>query len=97
MVTIFNEGDITSFNAAYNVVVFPLPVGPVTSIIPSVFLIIFPNIARMSPSKPSLLKSNDTLDLSKIRSTIPSPYNIGITDTLRSISFPPTFNRILPS
>ena len=69
---------------AYNDVVLPLPVGPVTKTIPiflSIYFLILVKICRLNPTL-----SNDisNLLLSKILRTIDSPSIIGIVETRKS-------------
>ena len=78
----------SSFKMEYTVVVFPLPVGPVTNKIPD-FLLIILSIFSIAPSenpKSDFVFKNEFL--SKILKTIFSLYIVGIVETLISTKLP---------
>ncbi len=81
----------------YNLVDFPLPVGPVTSKIPCGRSIKPSNRLCVTGSIPSCWSVKRTLALSSKRITIPSPKSIGMTLTRTSICLPPTWNLMRPS
>ena len=84
-------------SAEYSVVVFPLPVGPVTRIIPY-GLRSMPSIATRSfPWMPSSPSSKLRLLLSSRRMTIFSPSTVGMLETRRSISRPSATRCTRPS
>ncbi|MBA7683431.1 hypothetical protein ES703_91795 [subsurface metagenome] len=78
-------------------VLLPLPVGPVTIIMPWGCDNIVLNSSRSSGSKPSCSTSWLAADASRIRITTFSPYIVGITDTRTSISLPEVFILNRPS
>ncbi|MBA7690709.1 hypothetical protein ES703_99240 [subsurface metagenome] len=84
-------------SAAYKVVVFPLPVGPVTSMIPLGLLIRESKSSSWSDKKPISPRPSITDDLSRILMTMLSPKREGKEETLRSISRPSILSMILPS
>ena len=86
-----------SESAAYRVVVFPEPVGPVTRIIPFGNSITSRNLRIRSCDIPTLFKSSEITDLSRIRHTTLSPNIVGRTLTRKSTGFPATISRIRPS
>ena len=96
-VMIFFVTVLSLLSAAYSVVVLPLPVGPVTKIIPNGLSI---NTLKSSSSflgRPSSFRLNIMLPLSKILKTTFSPPTVGNEATLRSNSFPSLFTAIWPS
>ena len=88
---------LSSFNAAYKVVVFPLPVGPVTITIPFGLLMRPLTFSRSSSRKPTLSKLNCTLPRSNTRITTLSPNMVGNTATRRSTGALFKFNSMRPS
>ena len=97
MVMIFVSISLSSLRAEYNVVVLPLPVGPVTKTIPFGVCKHCRKRESVFASNPILFKSNCTTVRSRIRMTTDSPNIVGRTLTRRSTEFPPTFNSIRPS
>ena len=83
----FVSGVFSRAIAEYRVLVFPDPVGPVTSTIPYGFKIAFSNLTSDSDSKPSLVISSRRFSLSSNRSTIFSPHNVGSVLTRKSNCF----------
>ncbi|HBO69362.1 MAG TPA: hypothetical protein DD658_04125 [Deltaproteobacteria bacterium] len=77
--------------------VFPDPVGPVTSRIPFERERIRSMVERSPGSSPTSSSPSSRLDRSRIRSTVRSPNEVGTTEMRMSISFPPTRIRIRPS
>ena len=77
--------------------VFPLPVGPVTRTIPKGEFTPERNAFKASSGKPSSLRSNCRLPLSRIRRTIFSPSIAGTAFTLKSIIRLSTLALIRPS
>ena len=77
--------------------VFPDPVGPVTSTMPHGFRIAVSNLASDSLSNPSFVMSSINLSLSSRRMTIFSPKSVGRQETRKSMSFglPSSWKRIL--
>ena len=63
----FSSGRLRSFSAVYSVVVFPLPVGPVTRMMPFGSAIRRCKLACVASSSPSFVKSSST----RVRSRIP--------------------------
>ena len=78
-------------------VVFPLPVGPVTRIIPYGAETIGRNADSVSGEKPSVSMFNGTVAWSRMRITTLSPCSVGIVETRKSISFPPIRSFTRPS
>ena len=73
-----------SFNAPYNVVVLPQPVGPVTSTMPLGRRITSRNERKISSGSPITSRSSMTTERSRIRITTLSPNIVGSTATRRS-------------
>ena len=78
-------------------VVLPLPVGPVTRMMPWGIMSTSRNRLSEWPSKPSDGKSSTTLPLSSKRITTLSPYSVGTQETRRSSSRPCTRSLMRPS
>ncbi len=94
---IFSSGLFILAREAYNVVVFPQPVGPVTRMMPlgrrmSSFI-----LSSIPFEKPSRSRSIMMVDLSRTLMTTLSPKMVGRQETRRSISLPPMVSFILPS
>ncbi len=70
----------------YSVLVLPLPVGPVTRTMPHGLLIAASSFCSDSSSKPSLVMSSISFDLSSRRMTIFSPKSVGRQETRKSMS-----------
>jgi len=82
---------------AYNVVVLPEPVGPVTSTMPCGWLISLSNCGSICPLMPRWLRSRRPASLSSRRSTARSPWPVGRVETRTSTGLPPTRNVMRPS
>ncbi|MBA7547319.1 hypothetical protein ES705_39733 [subsurface metagenome] len=91
MVIIFFSVEFNKFSVVYSVVDFPLPVGPVTKIIPLGFFINDKKSGRISGEKPKESNSNKMLEGSNILKTALSPVTAGNIETLILIFLPPTF------
>ena len=91
------SGELIEATAAYRVVDFPLPVGPVTRIIPCGARMARWTRSRSSASNPSWARSSTTRDLSRMRRTMLSPKIVGRDDTRRSISRSASVAVIRPS
>ena len=84
-VNILISGVLMVFRAEYSVVVFPLPVGPVTRIRPYGRVMASWNIFRFPGKKPSCARLKSAELLSETRMTIASPkVAVGKTETRRS-------------
>ena len=86
-----------SFKTAYKVVDLPLPVGPVTRIIPKGFCNICSSFFMSSFLIPRLSLFIRLESLERILITTFSPFTVGRIETLKSTAFPSIFVRILPS
>ena len=75
----------------------PLPVGPVTRMIPSGRAIIRRSPASASPASPSRSRATTPLCRSSTRSTMFSPWMVGSDETRKSMSRPETDSEIRPS
>ena len=96
-VIIFNSFEFNSLSIEYKVVDLPLPVGPVTRIIPCGFEIILFTFFMFSSSIPRSSFLIIPLPLLRILITTFSPNTTGRTDILRSTSLSSTFIIIFPS
>src|SRR5438067_2301593 len=85
MVMILISGSWIFIKKAYNVVVFPEPVGPVTTIIPLGFLISFWKISYKSFLSPSVSNPTRFLGFNTLI-TMDSPYSEGRLEVLISIN-----------
>jgi len=81
----FTFGVFTRDSAEYRVVVFPEPVGPVTSTMPYGFRIADRKSFMLAGSKPSFSRSMLRFVLSRMRMTIFSPKIVGSEFTRRSM------------
>ncbi len=89
---------LSRFRTEYRVVVFPLPVGPVTRIRPYGRLMQRFRPSNVFDSNPSLARSMFRALWSRIRITTLSPKSVGRVDTLKSTDFfLPNFSLIRPS
>ena len=77
MVSILTPGLFKRPSVAYNVVDFPLPVGPVTNIIPVELPIASCQPSRVFFEKPNLSRDICPLLGSKMRITVFSPNSVG--------------------
>ena len=93
----FSSGRLRLFSAVYSVVVFPLPVGPVTRMIPFGSAIRRCKLACVASSSPSFVKSSSTRVRSRILITTLSPNTVGNVETRMSISTPRTTVLMRPS
>ena len=91
------SGELMEESTAYNVVVLPLPVGPVIKIIPLGDATSFFNLSSISASNPRSLSLISELVLFSNRMTTLSPNDVGIVDTRTSISWFPIFRFMRPS
>ncbi len=96
-VKIFTSGLFNSARAAYSVVVFPEPVGPVLTMMPLGLRMSWRKATRSSSRMPMRSRSRDTLARSSTRMTMLSPNMVGSTDTRRSTGLPPTTSSMRPS
>ena len=94
---IFLSPSFAAASAAYSVVDFPEPVGPVTNTMPFASAVHACIIARWSASNPSFSSPSSLRSLGSRRMTIDSPCTPGSADTRISISCPPTRVDIRPS
>ena len=94
---ILRSGRFRSFSAAYSVVVFPEPVGPVTRMMPLGRRIRPLKCLKSSSAMPSCRRPTLMLSLSSSRITIDWPWLVGSTLTRRSSSFSPSVTLIRPS
>ena len=99
---ILSSSLLISFSAAYNVVVLPDPVGPVTSTIPYGSLMYRRNRSRSCGAKPttsseSFLNFSLIDSLSSTLNTAFSPCTVGIMLTRKSINRPLYRTRKRPS
>ena len=81
--------EFSRFRVVYRVVDFPLPVGPVTRIIPLGFFINDKKLGRISGEKPKESNSNKILEGSRILKTALSPLTAGKIETLIFMFLPP--------
>ncbi len=84
-------------SAEYSVVVFPEPVGPVTSTMPYGLRMALRRFSSDLGSKPNVFRSSVRLPLSRIRSTIFSPNSTGNVETRKSITREPILSLMRPS
>ena len=84
-VVMFLVSSLSRCSDPYSVVVFPLPVGPVTSNIPCRREIRCSYSVCISRRNPNCASDTSVRLLSRIRSTAFSPQNVGSVDTRRSI------------
>ena len=96
-VTIFTASLFISLSAVYSVVDLPLPVGPVTNIIPKGCAIIWSKRCSSSSLSPSSFFSRVRFSLEEIRSTSFSPWTVGIEEIRISYSCLSTIIVIRPS
>src|SRR5438445_10997496 len=85
-VTMFLSVVLILYSVEYRVVVLPLPVGPLTRIIPYGLSAIASHSSNVAGVKPSLPSPSLVLDWSKMRITTFSPNTVGSVDTRRSYS-----------
>ncbi len=97
MVIILISGELILDKIAYRVVDLPLPVGPVTRIIPWEDWINFSTISSFSSFNPSSGRLNSLVDLFNNLSTSRSPWVIGIVETRISILWSPILTSKRPS
>ncbi len=96
-VMMFFSGVLSICRAAYSVVDFPEPVGPVTSTAPCVSRQALSKRSRSGTAMPSLSSSTTTDALSRTRITTPSPWTLGSVTTRRSTCRPSTTKPTRPS
>ena len=93
----FTSGFARYFSAEYSVVVLPLPVGPVTRMMPVVLDRKLKNSGSSTSENPSWSTCFSRMSGSKMRSTAFSPNAVGIVETRSSISRPPCSRLMRPS
>ncbi len=93
----FESTTLILLNAEYSVVVFPEPVGPVTSTIPYGFCTASIRSASARGSMPNFSRSSVRLPLSRIRRTTFSPNSVGSVETRKSTTFLPSLILMRPS
>ena len=96
-VTILTSSLFSSLRAVYRVVDLPLPVGPVTKIIPKGLAIIWSKRAISSGASPSSFLFLVRFSLEEIRITIFSPCTVGMEEIRISYSCLSTTMDIRPS
>src|SRR5260363_177972 len=84
-------------SAAYRVVVFPEPVGPVTSTMPCGRVISVSNCRCVSAAMPSVSRLSRCASFSSNLNTARSPCPVGSVETRTSTRRPPTRSVIRPS
>ena len=94
---ILRDGELSSFSAAYSVVVLPLPVGPVTRTIPLTRLTIVRKRSVMLCGMPSFSRSRSPLSRLSRRMTTDSPSCVGIVDMRTSTALSRTSTLKRPS
>ena len=97
MVMMFLVPESSRCSAAYRVVVFPEPVGPVTRRMPLDRERNRSICARSAGSIPRSDSPRRMLERSRMRRTARSPNDVGTVETRMSISLPPRRMRIRPS
>ena len=97
MVRILRVGSLRTDSTVARVVVLPLPVGPVTTIIPCGSVSRPRSFVSSAGEKPSLSIASKPVSLGSKRMTANSPYCVGMMATRRSSSDLDTCARAAPS